>query len=198
MGVFTDQVQALGSEAKQARRRREQREKEQELFYKLELKLKNKFELYLQEKKIKIGDFIYQNTTRESIYLQLLNYDTRALIIDKIIDTVNGEKINKQKLKNLLNDKYITILNRIKQPYMIIEKAEIKAEKEKEKEAEILRKELEQKHIKQLKAEQQRQAMKKQAWKNLGMGILYTIALIFGILSGIIKGSRQVNTKRRH
>lgn len=202
MGVFTDQVQVLGSEAKQARRKREQKEQEQALLYELETKLKNKFNIYLQNKKIEVGDYTYLSDKREKIFLQLLNFDIKAAILDTILLNVKNNKINRYKLYNILDDKYFTILNKTKQSYILIEQANERFRKEREKEEEKARKEaeklqkerekLEKEHARELaKQEQQRQKQKSSTG-------LYLLAACLGIGSGFVSRCYEIRGNRKN
>lgn len=102
MGVFTEQVQGIVSEAKLKRLKQEQKEKEKAKQEKLKRQLYNILSSYFTEA---------ETIDYKNIYLNLLKNSTKWEIIEELTHNENEEYY--------LDTNYLSILNKIKTSYII-------------------------------------------------------------------------------
>lgn len=117
MGVFTEQVQGLVSEERTKRQERQRKEKQKARQEELKKYLYFILSSYFTE----ADEIEYKN-----IYLNLLKNGTKWEIISEIT--------KKEQEEYFLDINYSTILNKVKNNYMILYRELQKEEKEKEKE----------------------------------------------------------------
>lgn len=117
MGVFTEQVQGLVSEERTKRQERQRKEQEKQRKEDLKKQLYFILSSYFTE----ADEIEYKN-----IYLNLLKNDTKWEII--------GEITKKAAEEYYLDINYTSILNKVKNNYMILYKELQKNEKQKQKE----------------------------------------------------------------
>lgn len=136
MGQFIEQVQknnqqqeALVSEAQQRRREREEKAKEKKRQEKLKMKLHNVLSGYFCDRDIVMDEREYKN-----IYLKLLENNEKWGIIQNLA--------RNEKEEYFLDINYLSILNKVKQPFMIQYKEKKKIfdqeQKERDKQTKIL------------------------------------------------------------
>ena len=117
MGVFIEQVQGLVSEERTKRQERQRKEQEKQRKEDFKKQLYFILSSYFTE----ADEIEYKN-----IYLNLLKNNTKWEIINEITKKENEEYY--------LDINYVTILNKVKNSYMILYKELQKNEKEKQKE----------------------------------------------------------------
>ena len=105
MGVFTEQVQGLVSEAQIKRKKQEEKRQEQEYLQKLEQKLYYSF-----------IDIFMENINPKKTYIFLKEYDTKCEILRGITRETRIEK--QDYFFYLLDLKYNKILNNVKQNFL--------------------------------------------------------------------------------
>lgn len=118
MGVFTEQVQGLVSEAQIKRKKQEEAKQEKQYLQKLEKDLYYAF-----------IDAFMENTNAKKTYIFLTEYDTKCEILRGI---TRNTKIEKQEhYFYLLDLKYNRILNNVKQNFLIKQTEKEKEQKRK-------------------------------------------------------------------
>lgn len=118
MGVFTEQVQGLVSEAQIKRKQKEEKEAEKRYLQELEQKL---YYLFI--------DTFMENINAKKTYIFLTSYDTKCELLRHI---TKNTKIEKQDyFFYLLDLKYNKILNNVKQNFLQKQKEEEKEQKRK-------------------------------------------------------------------
>lgn len=118
MGVFTEQVQGLVSEAQIKRRQKEEKEAEKRYLQELEQKLYYTF-----------IDAFMENTSAKKTYIFLTQYEQKCEILRAMTKNTRIEK--QEHFFYLLDLKYNRILNNVKQNFLIKEKEEEKEQKRK-------------------------------------------------------------------
>ena len=121
MGVFTEQVQGLVSEAQIKRKKQEEKEQEKKYLQKLEEKLHYIF-----------VDTFMENKDAKKTYIYLTTYNAKCEILRAV--TKNIKKDKQERFYYLLDLKYNKILNNVKQNFLIQYNEEQKNKKELEKE----------------------------------------------------------------
>ena len=120
MGVFTEQVQGLVSEAQIKRRKQEEERQERQYLQKLE---KNLYYAFI--------DAFMENTNTKKTYIFLTKYDTKCEILRGITRNTIEEK--QDYFFYLLDLKYNKILNNVKQNFLPKYNEQEKMKKQQEK-----------------------------------------------------------------
>lgn len=121
MGVFTEQVQGLVSEAQVKRKKQEELQQEKQYIQKLEQKLYYAF-----------IDIFEENINAKKTYIFLTQYDTKCEILRGI--TRETKEDRQDYFYYLLDLRYNKILNNVKQNFLIKYNEDEKIKKQKEKE----------------------------------------------------------------